>query len=301
MGFFDKLKQGLKKTHDATFGKIQKILRFGKLDEETLEEIEELLIMGDVGVECSEQIIERLEETHKEYDNPEQALKAIMLEMLQGDNELKWPENLPLVVSVIGVNGAGKTTTIGKIAKNLKDSGREVVLAASDTFRAAAVDQLRVWAEQRAKVTLIAHQSGADSGAVAYDAVKHAVSRKKDVVLIDTAGRLHTKKNLMNELTKVHKVVKKVIPEAPHEILLVIDATTGQNGLMQAEKFTDAVGVSGIVLTKLDGTAKGGIALSIKNKFKIPIKYIGVGEKLEDLKPFNPHDFVDAILEETDD
>lgn len=301
MGFFDKLKKGLQKTNKATFGKIKKILSFGKLDEDTLEEIEEILIMGDVGVDCSERIIEQLQKRQKEYANPQQALEKILIEMLQGENALNYPKTGPLVISVVGVNGAGKTTTIGKIAKALKDEGKEVVLAASDTFRAAAIDQLRVWAQDRAGVTLIAHQHGADAGAVAFDAVQHTKSKGKDCVIIDTAGRLHTKTNLMNELSKVHKVVKKVIPEAPHEILLVIDATTGQNGLIQAEKFTEATGVTGIVLTKLDGTAKGGIALSIKEKFSIPIKFIGVGEGVDDLKPFVAEDFVKALLEETDD
>ncbi|HPF17497.1 MAG TPA: signal recognition particle-docking protein FtsY [Thermotogota bacterium] len=300
MGFFDKLKKGLKKTNEATFGKIKKILRFGKLDENTLEEIEEILIMGDVGVECSEKIIESLEERKKEFDSPENALKSILVEMLRGDSELNYPQEGPLVISVVGVNGAGKTTTIGKIAKILKDEGKEVVLAASDTFRAAAIDQLRVWAQERAGVTLISHQHGADAGAVAFDAVQHAKSKNKDCVIIDTAGRLHTKTNLMNELAKVHKVVRKVIPQAPHEILLVIDATTGQNGLLQAEKFAQAVGVTGIVVTKLDGTAKGGIALSIKERFGIPIKFIGVGEGVDDLKRFDPENFVNALLQEAD-
>jgi len=300
MGFFDKLKRGLKKTNEETFGKIKKILSFGKLDEDTLEEIEEILIMGDVGVECSERIIESLQERKKEFDSPEQALQAIMVEMLDGERELNYPSEGPFVISVVGVNGAGKTTTIGKIAKILKNNGKEVVLAAADTFRAAAIDQLRVWAQERAEVTLISHQHGADAGAVAFDAVQHAKSKNKDCVIIDTAGRLHTKTNLMNELAKVHKVVKKIIPEAPHEILLVIDATTGQNGLMQAEKFAEAVGVTGIVITKLDGTAKGGIALSIKDRFGIPIKFIGVGEGIDDLKPFDPNDFVSALLQETE-
>jgi fused signal recognition particle receptor len=301
MGFFDKLKKGLKKTNETIFGKINRILKYKKLDEDTLEEIEELLIMGDVGVECSEKIIDELQARQRDYDSLDEALREIMIEMLEGDNSLKYPEEGPLVVSVVGVNGAGKTTTIGKMAKSLKEEGKDVVLAAADTFRAAAIEQLKVWAEDRAEVTLIAHQYGADAGAVAFDAVQHGVAKGKDVVIIDTAGRLHNKINLMNELAKVHKVVKKVVPEAPHEILLVIDATTGQNGLIQAEKFAEAVGVTGIVITKLDGTAKGGIVLSIKETFGIPIKFIGVGEGVDDLKPFVACDFVKALIEESDE
>ncbi|HOO32450.1 MAG TPA: signal recognition particle-docking protein FtsY [Thermotogota bacterium] len=301
MGFFDKLKSGLKKTNEAIFGKITRILKYKKLDEDTLEEIEELLIMGDVGVDCANKIIDELQARQRDFETLDDALREIMIEMLEGDNSLKYPDEGPLVISVVGVNGAGKTTTIGKMAKSLKEEGKDVVLAAADTFRAAAIDQLRVWAEDRADVTLISHQHGADAGAVAFDAVQHGYAKGKDVVIIDTAGRLHNKVNLMNELTKVHKVVKKVIPEAPHEILLVIDATTGQNGLIQAEKFAEAVGVTGIVITKLDGTAKGGIALSIKETFGIPIKFIGVGEGVDDLKPFVARDFVKALIDETDE
>jgi len=300
MGFFDKLKKGLKKTNEAIFGKITRILKYKKLDAETLEEIEELLIMGDVGVECSEKIIDELQARQRDFDTLDDALREIMIEMLEGDSSLNYPEEGPLVISVVGVNGAGKTTTIGKMAKTLKEQGKDVVLAAADTFRAAAIDQLKVWAEERAKVTLIAHQHGADAGAVAFDAVQHGLAKGKDVVIIDTAGRLHNKVNLMNELAKVHKVVKKIIPAAPHEILLVIDATTGQNGLVQAEKFAQAVGVTGIVITKLDGTAKGGIALSIRETFGIPIKFIGVGEGVDDLKPFVARDFVKALIGEPD-
>jgi len=297
MGFFDKLKEGLKKTHDATFGKIFKILKFSKLDDETLEEIEELLVMGDVGVSCSEKIIEQLKKKNKDFDSPQEALESIMIEMLNGNNDLNQPDSGPFVISVVGVNGAGKTTTIGKMAKYFKTDGKDVVLAAGDTFRAAAIDQLRIWAEERADVPIIAHQQGADAGAVAFDAVSHALSKKRDVVLIDTAGRLHTKHNLMEELKKINKVIKKVIPDAPHEVLLVIDATTGQNGLIQAEKFSDSSDVTGVVLTKLDGTAKGGIALAIKDALDIPIKFIGVGEGIDDLRPFDPEDFVKALME----
>ncbi len=297
MGFFDKLKKGLKKTQEATFGKILKILKFSKLDADTLDEIEELLVMGDLGIQCSEKIIEQLKKRNNEFDSPEKALETIMIEMLGGDISLNIPEKKPFVITVVGVNGAGKTTTIGKMAKYFKEQGKEVVLAAGDTFRAAAIEQLKVWAEDRAKVPIISHQPGADAGAVAYDAVSHALSKNKDVVIIDTAGRLHTKHNLMEELKKINKVIKKVIPDAPHEVLLVIDATTGQNGLIQAEKFSESSDVTGVVLTKLDGTAKGGIALAIKDSLNIPIKFIGVGEGVDDLRPFDPEEFVKALME----
>jgi fused signal recognition particle receptor len=298
MGLFDRLKEGLKKTREATFGKIKKLLSFSKLDEETLEKIEELLITSDVSMSTTERIINALKIKTKEEKDATQALKSVLLELLEGDTSLLIPQKPPMVISVIGVNGGGKTTTVGKLAKRFSNENKEVVLAAADTFRAAAIDQLRVWAEERSGVPIIAHEPGSDSAAVAYDAVSHAIAKKKDIVLIDTAGRLHTKENLMEELKKLHRVIKKVIPEAPHEVLLILDATTGQNGLSQAKKFSEAVGVTGIVLTKLDGTAKGGIALSIKEELKLPIKFIGVGEKVEDLRPFNAVDFVEALLEE---
>ncbi|HPE69833.1 MAG TPA: signal recognition particle-docking protein FtsY [Thermotogota bacterium] len=298
MGFFDKLKAGLKKTRESTFGKIKKLLAISKIDEETLEKVEELLVTGDVGMELSEEIIESLKERAKEFDSPTQALQAILVEKLQGDTELMRNGHHPFVISVVGVNGAGKTTTIGKMASFFKQQGDQVVLAAADTFRAAAIDQLRTWAEDRAQVPIIAHQPGADAGAVAFDAVNHALARNKDVVLIDTAGRLHTRHNLMEELKKVHNVIRKLVPDAPHEVLLVLDATTGQNGLIQARKFQEMVGVTGVVITKLDGTAKGGIALSIRSELGIPIKFIGVGEGIDDLRPFDALEFVQALLEE---
>ncbi len=301
MGFFDRLKEGLKKTRDATFGKIKKLLAFSKIDAETLEQIEELLITSDISMKTTEKIIQGLKDKMKSEKNPTQALKSALLDLLEGDTGLKVPGKPPMVISIVGVNGGGKTTTTGKLAKRFKEEKKEVVLAAADTFRAAAIDQLRVWAEDRAGVPLIAHEPGADSAAVAYDAVIHALSKKKDIVLIDTAGRLHTKENLMEELKKLHRVIKKIIPEAPHEVLLVLDATTGQNGLMQAKKFSEAVGLTGIILTKLDGTAKGGIALSIKDELGLPIKFIGVGEKIDDLRPFQAEDFVNALLEGEDE
>lgn len=297
MGFFERLKEGLKKTRDAAFSKIKKLLSFSKLDEETLERIEELLISSDVSMGTTQKIIQGLKEKTKEIKDSTQALKAVLLGILSGENGLNFPAKKPMVISIVGVNGGGKTTTIGKIARRFKDEGKEVVLAAADTFRAAAIDQLRIWAEERAGVPMIAHEQGADSAAVAFDALSHAIAKKKDIVLIDTAGRLHTKDNLMEELKKLHRVLKKLIPEAPHEVLLVIDATTGQNGLAQAKKFLEAVNVTGIVLTKLDGTAKGGIILSIKDELKLPIKFIGVGEQVEDLRAFVAEDFVNALLE----
>lgn len=299
MGFFDKLKQSLKKTSNETFGKIKKLLSFSKIDEEVLEQLEELLIMGDVGIETTEKIILQMKERGKEFSSPEEALEKILTEILSSSEEPldQKPEEKPIVISVIGVNGAGKTTSIGKLAKYFKSMDLEVVVAAADTFRAAAIDQLKVWAKERAEVTIISSIPGGDAGAVVYDAVNHALSKKKDIVLIDTAGRLHTKNNLMEELKKIHNVVKKILPSAPQEVLLVLDATTGQNGLIQAEKFSEAVGVTGIILTKLDGTAKGGIALAIKERLNIPIKYIGVGEGIEDLKPFNPEEYVKALMQ----
>ncbi|KAF2959931.1 signal recognition particle-docking protein FtsY [Thermotoga sp. 38H-to] len=294
MGLFDFLKKGLQKTKETFFGRVVKLLKGRKLDDETREELEELLIQADVGVETTEYILERLEE--KNGDALE-SLKEIILEILNFDTKLNVPTKPPFVIMVVGVNGTGKTTSCGKLAKVFADEGKSVVLAAADTFRAAAIEQLKIWGE-RVGATVIAHSEGADPAAVAFDAVAHALARNKDVVIIDTAGRLHTKKNLMEELRKVHRVVKKKIPDAPHEILLVIDATTGQNGLVQAKIFKEAVDVTGIILTKLDGTAKGGITLAIARELGIPIKFIGVGEKAEDLRPFDPETFVEVLLSE---
>jgi fused signal recognition particle receptor len=293
MGFFDKLKEGLKKSREAFFNKIGQILKTKRLDRETRDEIEELLILADVGVEATEYILERLEEMKPE--DAFEALKEILIEILSKDNKLYIPYEKPFVISMVGVNGSGKTTTCGKLAYMFRSEGKQVVLGACDTFRAAAIDQLRVWAE-RSGATFIAHMEGADAGAVAYDAVNHAISKGKDVVILDTAGRLHNKKHLMDELQKVHRVVQKLVPAAPHEVLLVMDAVTGQNGLQQAKIFKEVVNVTGIVLTKLDGTAKGGIAIAIAKELGIPIKFIGVGEGIEDLKPFNAKDFVEALL-----
>lgn len=300
MSFFERLAGGLKKTRAAVFNRIKNVLQIASINEDTLEEIEELLIMGDVGMETTQTIIHELKMRHKEYSSPVDALESILIALLDTDQPLIKEETTPLVVSVVGVNGTGKTTTVGKLAHYYGSQGKEVVVAAADTFRAAAIDQLKVWALDRAKATFIAHQPGADAGAVAYDAVNHAISKKKDIVLIDTAGRLHTKHNLMEELKKTHRVVQKLIPGAPHEVWLVVDATTGQNGLIQAKKFKEAVHVSGLILTKLDGTAKGGIVLPIRREMGLPIKWVGVGEAVEDLRPFDAKDFVNALMEVDD-
>lgn len=294
MGFFEKFKEGLKKTRETFFGKIKNILKGQKLSEEIKEEIEELLILSDVGIEATEYILEKIEELNEE--DSFEALKKVLIEILSGNNKLNFPEKPPFVISMVGVNGSGKTTTAGKLAEYFKNSGKSVVLAACDTFRAAAIDQLKIWAE-RTNSTFISHQEGSDSAAVAFDAVSHALAKEKDVVILDTAGRLHTKTNLMEELKKINRVIKKKIPDAPHEVLLVIDAVTGQNGLQQAKIFKKFVDVTGIVLTKLDGTAKGGIAIAIAKEMGIPIKFVGLGEKADDLKPFDPEDFVNALLE----
>lgn len=293
MGFFEKFKQGLKKTRESFFGKMKNILSGRKLDEETKEEIEELLILSDVGFEATEYILNRIEEMKDE--DAYAALKKVLLEILDFEGGLN-VDKKPYIINMVGVNGSGKTTTAGKLAKYFSDSGKSVVLAACDTFRAAAINQLKIWAD-RTSATLIAHQEGADSAAVAFDAVSHAVSKEKDIVILDTAGRLHTKKNLMEELRKINRVIKKKIEDAPHEVLLVIDAVTGQNGLQQAKIFKEFVDITGVVLTKLDGTAKGGIVIAIAKELGIPIKFIGLGEGPDDLKPFNAQDFVNALLE----
>ncbi|MCD6550887.1 signal recognition particle-docking protein FtsY [Thermotoga sp.] len=294
MRLFDFLKRGLQKTKDTFFGKVVNLLKGKKLNDETREELEELLIQADVGIETTEYILERLEE--KDGDALE-ALRETLLEILSFDTSVNEPNKPPFVITVVGVNGTGKTTSCAKLAKIFSDQKKSVVLAAADTFRAAAIEQLKLWGE-RVSATVIAHSEGSDPAAVAFDAVSHALARNKDVVIIDTAGRLHTKKNLMEELKKIHRVVRKKVPDAPHETLLVIDATTGQNGLVQAKVFKDAVNVTGIILTKLDGTAKGGIALAIAKELRIPIKFVGVGEKEDDLKPFDPHTFVEVLLSE---
>lgn len=292
MGFFEKLRQGLEKTRKTFFDGIKQLLGVGRIDEETLQELEELLIAADVGHQTTTWIIEKLK--RERSDDPIASLKKILVELLDADTSLNLTGS-PSVISVVGVNGSGKTTTVAKLASQFQAMGKSVVMAAADTFRAAAIEQLKVWGE-RINCTVIAHEEGSDPAAVAYDAVNHAKSKSKDIVIIDTAGRLHTKKNLMEELRKIHRVVAKLVDGAPHEVLLVIDATTGQNGLVQARIFKEMVNVTGLVITKLDGTAKGGVALAIKHELSLPIKFIGVGESAEDLKPFDAKQFVEALF-----
>jgi len=303
MGFFDKLKKGLEKTRKGITEKIDQILvSFGKIDEELFEELEEALIASDVGVDTTLRIIDDVKNKVKErrLTNPKD-VKELLKEELEkilssGDSRL-FLETTPSVIIVVGVNGVGKTTSIGKIAYNLRKNGKKVLLAAGDTFRAAAIDQLEVWAK-RAGVDLIKHTEGSDPAAVVYDAIQAAKSRNVDVLICDTAGRLHTKKNLMEELKKVNRIIDRELPNASKETLLVLDATTGQNALSQAKVFREATNVTGIVLTKLDGTAKGGIILAIKSEQDIPVKLIGVGEQIDDLQEFNPREFVEALFSE---
>jgi fused signal recognition particle receptor len=300
MGFLDKLKSGLAKTRKSLVERVETVLLNRKIDETVLDEIEEILISSDVGAEAAGQIISMLKDkvragVIKDVSNVKAALQEEMSAML-GKTEPFTLSAKPHVILMIGVNGVGKTTTIGKLSSRFKSEGRSVLLAAGDTIRAAAVEQLDIWA-QRTGASIIKHQSGSDPAAVAFDAVEAAKSRGSDVVIIDTAGRLHTKSQLMDELKKIDRVIKKAIPDAPHEKLLVIDATTGQNALRQAKIFNEAVGLTGIVLTKLDGTAKGGIIFAIQKEVNIPVKLIGIGEGVEDLRDFDPRDFVAALFD----
>ena len=302
MGFFEKISKGLKKTKDSVIRQMDQMFgSFTKVDEEVFEELEELLVMGDVGVRTSEKICDQLREKVKaekitDAAQVKGALKEIITEMLSGGEELNL-HSKPSVILVIGVNGVGKTTTIGKMAANLKDSGKKVLMVAADTFRAAAIDQLQIWAD-RAGVDIVKHGEGADPAAVVYDGMQAAKARGVDVVICDTAGRLHNKKNLMDELAKISRVIHREIGENDMEVLLVLDATTGQNAVNQARQFKEAAGLTGIVLTKLDGTARGGVVISIKDDLGIPIKYIGVGEQIDDLQPFDAKGFVDALFDE---
>lgn len=303
MGFFNKIAEGLKKTRDSMMGKVDALLNsFTKIDEDFFDELEESLIMADVGAVTSARICENLRKKVKEegLSDPASvkgALKEIIAQMLAGDEALNLSTK-PSIILVIGVNGVGKTTTIGKLAHNLHEDGKKVLLAAADTFRAAAIDQLQIWAD-RAGVDLVKHGEGSDPAAVVFDAINAGKARGCDVVICDTAGRLHNKKNLMDELSKIARVIDREAPGSAKEVLLVLDATTGQNALNQAKLFQKAAGLTGIILTKLDGTARGGVVIGIKEELNIPIKYIGVGEQIDDLRPFDSKDFVEALFEDS--
>ena len=302
MGFFEKLKNGLRKTKNSMMGKIEGLLkRFSKIDEELFEELEETLILCDIGVNTSVKICDELRERVKKENvkDPElikDMLKEVITDMLGEDTPLDL-STTPSVVLVIGVNGVGKTTTIGKLSYSLHNQGKKVIVAAADTFRAAAIDQLEVWT-QRAGVDIIKHNEGSDPAAVVFDALNAAKSRKADVVICDTAGRLHNKKNLMDELKKISRIVHQQAEGCSLEVLLALDATTGQNAVNQAKQFNEVADITGIILTKLDGTAKGGIIISITDDLKIPVKLVTVGEQIDDLQPFVAKDFVTALFEE---
>ncbi len=301
MAFLDKLKAGLAKTKNAILGQVDNVLKaFVKVDEDLLDELEELLICADVGVGATEDIIEELRERIKDGRLKEKedvlvALKEILGSMI-GEGEPLRLDTKPSVILVIGVNGAGKTTSIGKITNILKNEGKKVVVAAADTFRAAAIDQLAVWCE-RSGVTLVRQNEGSDPAAVVFDAAQYAKNHDADVLVIDTAGRLHNKKNLMNELEKISRVIDRELPDATRENLLVLDATTGQNAILQAKEFKNAAALTGLVLNKMDGTAKGGIVISIKRELDIPVKFIGVGEQIDDMKEFDADEFISAFFE----
>ena len=305
MGFFKKLVSGLAKTRDNIVSGLNSIFHgFSKIDDDFYEELEETLIMGDIGVETTEKIIEDLKAKVKELKIKEPAeckdllVNSIKEQMDIGENAYEF-EKKRSVILVIGVNGVGKTTSIGKIAAGLKAQGKKVILAAADTFRAAAIEQLTEWAN-RAGVDIIAQNEGSDPGAVVFDALQAAKSRNADVLICDTAGRLHNKKNLMDEIKKIDKIISREFPDAHRENLIVLDGTTGQNALSQLREFKEVSDISGIVLTKMDGTAKGGIAVAIQSEYNVPVKYIGVGEKIEDLQKFNSDEFVNALFEIND-
>ncbi len=302
MAFFEKIKQGLKKTRDSITGKIDSVINsFTKIDEEFFEELEELLISGDVGVQTSAEICENLRAKVKKHGLKEpieikEALEKTVEKILSEENTLKM-DTKPSIILVIGVNGVGKTTTIGKLASQLKKQGKNVLISAADTFRAAAVEQLELWAN-RAECDIIKQGEGADPAAVVFDSISAAKARNTDVIICDTAGRLHNKTNLMSELEKINRIIDRELPGTDKEILLVLDASTGQNGLNQAVEFKKIFDLTGIVLTKLDGTAKGGIILAIKNQLNIPIKFIGIGESIEDLQQFDAKEFAKALFAE---
>ena len=302
MGFLNKIKEGLTKTRDSISNSVNSIINsFTKIDEELFEELEETLVMADVGVATSTEICDRLRKKIKEtgVTDPNEIkgmMKEIIKEMLGEDEGLNL-NTKPSVILVIGVNGVGKTTSIGKIADSLKNDGKKVVLGAADTFRAAAIDQLGIWAD-RAGVSMVKSVEGTDPASVVFDTIASAKSKGADVIICDTAGRLHNKKNLMDELAKIYRVIARELPDASVETLLVLDAATGQNAVNQAREFKNAADITGIVLTKLDGTAKGGIIIAIRNELNIPVKFIGVGEGIDDLQPFNSAEFADGIFEE---
>lgn len=302
MGFFDRLKEGLNKTRKSISDRMDQLLSaFVRIDEDLFEELEELLVTSDIGIETVSKIISDIKEKIKlrRITDPSQIknlLQEEITEILSDCSGGLKLNTVPSVLVIIGVNGAGKTTSIGKITSNLRQKGKKVIIAAADTFRAAAIEQLEVWA-QRAGVEVIKQQQGADAASVVYDAIQATRARKADVLICDTAGRLHNKKNLMEELSKILRIVKRELPESDCEVLLVIDAATGQNGVNQAKEFTQAANVTGIVLTKLDGTAKGGIVVSIKTQLGIPVKFIGVGEKIDDLQEFDASEFSKALFE----
>jgi fused signal recognition particle receptor len=305
MGFFDKIKQSLTRTKEQFVERFEEVVkradepaqRSRPMDIETIEALEEALISADVGVAATEQIVQAVKTKRGRGDSLRTLVKEQIREILRNANVPVGDGHRPHVVLIVGVNGTGKTTTVGKLARLIKDSGKTPVICAADTFRAAAVEQLEIWAK-RAGVDFIRAKPGADPAAVVYDAIAAGRARQRDVVLVDTAGRLHTRVNLMTELDKIRRIAAREIEGAPHEVLLVLDATVGQNGLAQAREFMSVAGVNGIVLTKLDGTAKGGIAVAIAHDLKLPIRYVGVGEAIDDLVPFSPDEYVDALFEE---
>ena len=301
MGIFKKFSMGLKKTRESMAGAIENMLHSYKdIDEELYEDLEEILVMGDVGVVTAGEIVEKLRERVKEKNigtpaRVKEQIKDIVAEMLKGEEEMSLITQ-PSVILVIGVNGVGKTTTIGKMASMYKAQGKKVILGAADTFRAAAIEQLEVWAD-RAGVDIVKHKEGADPAAVVYDTIQAGIARNADIIICDTAGRLHNKKNLMDELAKIYRVIDKELPYSDRESLLVLDATTGQNAVNQAREFKNVAEITGIVLTKLDGTARGGVVLAIKNDLRVPVKFVGVGEQIDDLQPFSPSAFAEGLFE----
>ena len=299
MGFFEKIKQGLKKTKDSIGAMLSGIFFGRRVDEALMEELEEVLILADLGVECTERVMTELRARVRDKkieasEDVRNELRDILKGILAESGGALKLDTKPSIILVIGVNGVGKTTTIGKLAGNLTASGKSVLLAAGDTFRAAAAEQLTIWA-QRANASIVARGEGADPASVIFDAIQAGKARGTDVIICDTAGRLHNKSNLMNELAKIDRIINRELPDADKEVLLVIDATTGQNGLIQANEFKNVAGVTGLVLTKLDGTAKGGIAIAIAASCGLPIRYVGVGEQMDDLMPFQADQFVDAL------